>query len=234
MNRDVTNIIRYFMDEWIPPAIRDNKYFMYPIFHWFFNGKNIKTIMGFKSLLPFMSDDDYEKIYKELSSKASERPTDLNKKCIEYILREVAGGAENVLDVGCGRGFLLTKLLGAGAKNVWGCDLFDALPMDVMLDGIRYKQSNIECLPFADNSFDVVICSHVLEHVRDLDKVVHEIKRVAKKKVIIVVPKQRYYYYTLDLHIRFFHTEANLLSAIKMDGGMVKNIGGDFLFMGEK
>jgi SAM-dependent methyltransferase len=33
-------------------------------------------------------------------------------------------------------------------------------------------------LPFRDDSFDLVICHHSLEHVADLDDVIHEIRRV--------------------------------------------------------
>lgn len=35
--------------------------------------------------------------------------------------------------------------------------------------------------PFKSNEFDYIICSHVLEHVDDVDKFVSEIKRVGKK-----------------------------------------------------
>jgi len=108
--------------------------------------------------------------------------------------------AENVLAVGSGRGFILKKLREIGVKNIWGCDLL----ADVELQSIDYQQGNKESLPFADESFDVVICSHVLDHVRNLDKAIREIKRVAKKKIIIIVTKQQYYYSILDLHIRFF------------------------------
>lgn len=54
------------------------------------------------------------------------------------------------------------------------------------LDGSRYRhiknftEADITALPFDENAFDVVICSHVLEHVPDDKKAMSEICRVLK------------------------------------------------------
>jgi 2-polyprenyl-6-hydroxyphenyl methylase/3-demethylubiquinone-9 3-methyltransferase len=45
---------------------------------------------------------------------------------------------------------------------------------------INYDKGIGENLPYADNSFDAVFCCDVLEHVRDLPKVISEISRVLK------------------------------------------------------
>jgi SAM-dependent methyltransferase len=39
---------------------------------------------------------------------------------------------------------------------------------------------NIEAIPFTDNSFDVIFCNHVLEHVENLDTALSELFRVLK------------------------------------------------------
>lgn len=44
--------------------------------------------------------------------------------------------------------------------------------------------ADIERLPFADNSFDFVYCSHVLEHVDNPEKACKEIMRVGKRGYI--------------------------------------------------
>jgi 2-polyprenyl-6-hydroxyphenyl methylase / 3-demethylubiquinone-9 3-methyltransferase len=46
---------------------------------------------------------------------------------------------------------------------------------------IEYIESYGEKLPFDDNSFDIVFCCDVLEHVSDVPKVISEISRVLKK-----------------------------------------------------
>jgi SAM-dependent methyltransferase len=49
---------------------------------------------------------------------------------------------------------------------------------------------DIHTMPFADNHFDVVLCNHVLEHVRDDRQALAEIKRVLKPGgwAILLVP----------------------------------------------
>lgn len=45
---------------------------------------------------------------------------------------------------------------------------------------IRYLQGAGESLPFEDSAYDIVLCCDVLEHVRDLPKVISETARVLK------------------------------------------------------
>jgi len=227
MNRYLTNTIRFFMDGFLPPIIRDNKYFMYPFFYIAYKGKHIQTAMEFKSLIYTMSDEEYENIYKNLECIGNDRPTDLSSKCIRYILKNIEPSTKTVLDAGCGRGFFVKKLIEAGYQT-YGCDVFDELK----LDGCTYVQANIEKLPFRDKQFDVVICNHTLEHVKNFDKAVSELKRVAKNKLIITVPCQRYFYYTLDMHLHFFLKKEELEGAINIPKSKCKKIWGDWVYIG--
>lgn len=229
MNRNITNVIRFCMDELLPPIIRDNKYFMYPFFHYAFKGKNIKTMMEFKSLVANMSTEEYEAIYKNLDTLGARRPTDLNRACIRYILSAIEEEDKKIIDIGCGRGYFVALLLKKfPEKEIWGADLLQ----DLEIPHLNYIQGNIEKLPLEDKSMDVVVCSHVLEHVLDFDKTLKELKRIARKKIIITVPKQRYYYYTLDLHLRFFYKEYELIDAMQMENYEIKSLQGDFVFVG--
>lgn len=229
MKREVTNVIRFCMDELLPPFIRDNKYFMYPFFYYAFRGRNIKTMMEFKSMVGKMSEQEYMDIYKNLNTIGSNRPTDLNQSSIDYIMSQIDDTDQSVIDVGCGRGYFVEKLMERfPEKKIYGADLLP--PLDI--PQLHYLQTNIEKIPLSSKSVDVVVCSHVLEHVQDFDKAVEELKRIARKKIIITVPKQRYYYYTLDLHLRFFNREYELAEAMKMDDYEIKNRKGDFVFVG--
>jgi SAM-dependent methyltransferase len=55
--------------------------------------------------------------------------------------------------------------------------------------GLADRVLNIEAMDVADASFDVIICSHVLEHVND-DKALAEMKRAVRPdgKIIILIP----------------------------------------------
>ena len=90
-----------------------------------------------------------------------------------------------VLDLGCGGGLMSEAYARRGAR-VTGVD-----PSTVSLKvaraharesglSIRYKRGRGEALPFPDASFDLVSCCDVLEHVDDLDAVIHQITRVLR------------------------------------------------------
>lgn len=53
-------------------------------------------------------------------------------------------------------------------------------------------------LPYADNSFDTVICSDVLEHIGPHKQAIGELLRIARKKIIITVPAYRWLYGKYD------------------------------------
>lgn len=50
------------------------------------------------------------------------------------------------------------------------------------------KQFNIENIPFADNSFDLVFASHVLEYVKNDTQAISEIKRVLRPGGLAMLP----------------------------------------------
>jgi 2-polyprenyl-6-hydroxyphenyl methylase/3-demethylubiquinone-9 3-methyltransferase len=92
---------------------------------------------------------------------------------------------EPALDVGCGGGILAEEFAGMGF-HVVGIDPSEqslatatqhAQSMGLTID---YHQGTGESVPYADNTFPVVYCCDVLEHVRDLPKVINEIYRVTK------------------------------------------------------
>jgi len=98
-------------------------------------------------------------------------------------LRAHSGGAAQVLDIGCGGGFLSNHLASEGF-DVTGVDASQA-SLDVAvrhdLSGkVRYLLGDALALPFADGSFDAVCAMDFLEHVEDPARVVAEAARVLK------------------------------------------------------
>ncbi len=82
-----------------------------------------------------------------------------------------------VLDVGCDEGRLRGLLAEA---DYTGVDLNPRA--DLVLDLER------ESLPFADRSFDCVLCTDVLEHLSDPHRVLDDLLRVSADAVIISLP----------------------------------------------
>lgn len=82
---------------------------------------------------------------------------------------------ESVLDIGCGRGFLLTHLADAGLTNLTGMDVYE----DVSTDRWDYARGDVtEGLPFPGASFDCVIAGEIIEHVPNPDEMLREVRRV--------------------------------------------------------
>lgn len=229
LSRGVTNLIRYALDNIVPPVIRDSRPFMYPLAWYWFKGKNVSRLMEFKSYAASLSTEEMAEVYRTVAVRANDRPTDLNEPCLGRILQELTPDIKTVLDVGCGRGYL-ANLIAQRGFEVTGCDLSPKSP----LTAGQYVQASAEALPFADQSFDAVVCSHTLEHLANLPAAVAEIKRVARRKVIVAVPCQRPYYYTLDLHLHFFPYEAALTSVLQMKQHQCLKLGGDWVYVGLK
>ncbi len=228
MKREITNAVRYLMDNWLPPVIRDNKYFMYPVFYYWFNGKNIARIMNFKKDVFYMSNEEYTHLYETIETRSKGRPTDMNNASIEYITSHADKSAETMLDVGSGRGYFLNVMAERTSYKLTGTDIYDNIP------GLKanYVKGYVEKLPFPDKSFDIVVCSHTVEHIINLKQAMDELKRVARKQLIIVTPCQKYNFYTLDLHVNFFPTKEMLNREIGMADFECTNIQGDWVYIG--
>ncbi|MCX7787288.1 MAG: bifunctional 2-polyprenyl-6-hydroxyphenol methylase/3-demethylubiquinol 3-O-methyltransferase UbiG [Spirochaetes bacterium] len=90
-----------------------------------------------------------------------------------------------VLDVGCGGGFLTEEIAKYGLKIV-GIDpslaSLEAARSHAEKIGLRieYLEGIGERIPFPDSFFDIVFCCDVLEHMNDYQEVLKEVKRVLR------------------------------------------------------
>ena len=106
------------------------------------------------------------------------------RRLLDQVLKFDHRGAA-ALDVGCGGGILAEEFAGIGFR-VTGIDPSEqslrAARQHAQSSGlsIQYQQGTGESIPFADKTYPVVYCCDVLEHVRDLPKVISEIYRVTK------------------------------------------------------
>lgn len=110
----------------------------------------------------------------------------LNQPRFEYFDRHVPNWQGlNVLDVGCGGGFTCEYLAKRGAV-VSGIDqsakCITAAKEHALQSNlaIAYYNATAEAIPIPDETFDVVVCVDVLEHVADLSQTLTEIGRVLK------------------------------------------------------
>lgn len=106
---------------------------------------------------------------------------DLRQEFIDDAFRSI-GKRERLLDLGCGvRPFrpLYDRLIGHSVGMDAPFSPHDMGTIDVHALG--------HSLPFKDGVFDVVLCTEVLEHVPDPEKVLREISRVLKESGCLVM-----------------------------------------------
>ena len=101
-----------------------------------------------------------------------------------------ADPGEAVLDVGCGDGVISADLRELTGARVVGIDVsrkraghaLKRTPSAAFIQGSSYQ------LPFADNSFSLVLCSDLLEHLDDPQAAFRELARVSSRWILLTVP----------------------------------------------
>ncbi len=94
-----------------------------------------------------------------------------SKKNIENLLSKNKNW--KVLDLGCGY-----------SANKYATTIADKQNLTEFYKEKNFVEIKEDTLPFKDNEFDFIITSHVIEHVKKIDKFFSEIQRIAKRGYI--------------------------------------------------
>lgn len=146
-------------------------------------------------------------------NKKDKSVTDYPNKLCEYLfLRFKMKKANKILDAGSGRGDFL--------------EAFKKLELDAQ--GIDLKDCDFESepFPFQDSNFDFVFSKSVIEHLKNPENFISEIRRVLKPdgKIIIMTPdwkSQCLIFYDDYTHVRPY-TETGIKDFLEISG--FKNI----------
>ena len=230
MKRESTNAIRYVLEELLPPVVRDSAPMRWLFrLHW---GRLVDELEDFRASAHRISDAEYAAVYAALPRV--HEGTDNSAACVREIIAATLPG--EVLDVGCGTGYLLNALhaaLGQDGRNYTGLDFQIDQETRERLPSITFVESVVEKMPFADNAFDTVICTHVLEHILDIRAAVAELRRVCRLRLIVVVPKEREHRFTFNPHLHFFPYRHSFLKHMLPVPGDAKceQVGRDFFYV---
>ena len=105
----------------------------------------------------------------------------------------VALNPTSILDVGCGEGFIAEAIMAQLPQVTYrGIDMDEtAVSLAQELNPkAEISTGDVLNLQFKDESFDLVICSEVLEHVTPPLAALKELHRVSKQHLILSVPHE--------------------------------------------
>jgi SAM-dependent methyltransferase len=233
VKRESVNFIRYLLEEWIPPALRDSA----PM-RWLFRGywgRFVDDLERFRANIHRVTPEDYADIYRRMPR--IQQGTDNSVACIERLAELMLPGS--VVDVGCGTGYLLAALAarsGNAQRQFTGVDFQLEPGIAARHPGIQFQEADVEKLPFAYRAFDTVICTHVLEHVLHIDRTIAQLRRICARRLLVIVPLEREYRFTFNPHVHFFpypHSFLRHITPVPPDA-RTEIIGRDLLYIEDR
>ena len=98
----------------------------------------------------------------------------LKRTTIDFVNKILSNNTNwKILDIGCGY-----------RANKYANVIADAQDLSNFYKEQTFIKINDKKLPFEDNEFDLVIASHVIEHVEDFEFFITELERISKKGYI--------------------------------------------------
>ncbi len=131
---------------------------------------------------------DVKEGYNIWSESYEENPLlKVNGRILKRIIPRKLKG-KRILDIGCGTGIWAEYFYRKGAE-VYGIDISEKM-LEMARKRVpkgKFYLGDVTKIPFQNEFFDIVFCSLVLSHVKDLKKAIREIHRVLEKNGILII-----------------------------------------------
>jgi SAM-dependent methyltransferase len=166
-----------------------------------------------------VTQEDYDRFYasfskyedKKTATGGGESPSDAKRlsETAECIAAFLPRRAARILDVGCANGGLLQRLRDLGFPNLCGFDLPAGCVENTRKLGIEAHFGSVTQHPPGVGPFDLIILSHVMEHLRDLHQAVRGVERLLRPggHLYIEVPDASEYASHVVAPFQDFNTE---------------------------
>lgn len=179
------------------------------------------------------SQNDYDNFYEKYFYSSAYVNREINDDELQYVTDTIQRIQPyikdlylNIFDIGCGNGALLKKLKLFGYKNLYGIDISKSCVNILKNEGINANNGSVTNIPFKDTKADVIILSHVIEHIVDMKSALKFIKNKLTNDglIYVEVPNAneydifencspiRYFYLQHIAHFDSFHL-SNLFKA---------------------
>ncbi len=155
----------------------------------------------------------------QFTSKTITYNREVDLKRFEFIKKNIVpdlNSETKVLDVGCGNG-IISMFLGSLNLNVLGIDISEKSIQNAIsinkYPNVQFKVKSAEDLVVESIKFDIIICSEVLEHLKDPSSLITVLHKSlnSKGKLIVTVPNGRGPRELLVTRpMIFFHKNTNL------------------------
>ncbi|MDP3560161.1 MAG: bifunctional 2-polyprenyl-6-hydroxyphenol methylase/3-demethylubiquinol 3-O-methyltransferase UbiG [Legionellaceae bacterium] len=115
---------------------------------------------------------------------------DINPVRLEFIESIVPLAGKRVLDLGCGGGILSEAMAKQGA-SVTGLDISSVLiqvaEAHALSQGVSIEYTAMPVEKYQAESFDVIVCMEMLEHVSDPALIFQEIRRLSREGTVLIL-----------------------------------------------
>lgn len=135
-----------------------------------------------------VTQDDYDAFYarfskyedRQTSSGGGESAADADRliQVAAYLAEQVPDRKARILDLGCANGGLLKALKAMGYTNLVGLDPSPACVATTEALGVEAWEGSLFSLPARLGKCDVVILSHVLEHVQAVRPAIEQLAQI--------------------------------------------------------
>ena len=122
----------------------------------------------------------------ELLSRVAERIPVLRDSAVLTVATLPPGDGRRLLDVGCGSGEFLQRMRTNGWQ-VTGVEPDPVAAARARGSGLEVHDGLLEDAAFPAEAFDAIVLSHVVEHVHDPTRLLHECQRVLRPGGVLVV-----------------------------------------------